>query len=285
MCLRRRRSSREQRRPASPKNVFRTRWAFSLPRGTPVTCRQSSRGEAAMVERADDPGVTPEQILALGLGFWGSKTLLSAVELGVFTELAEGPVSAEKLIQKLGLHQRSARDFLDALVALGMLTRDREAYANTQATDLFLDRRKPSYIGGLLEMANARLYPFWGSLSEALRTGEPQNEAKHGGDLFESLYADPERLAAFLKAMTGVSMASALAIASKFPWADYESFADVGTAQGGLPVQVALAHPHLRGIGFDLPPTRPHFEAHVGAHGLSDRVTFQEGNFFADPLP
>jgi precorrin-6B methylase 2 len=189
------------------------------------------------------------------------------------------------VIERLGLHQRSARDFLDALVSLGMLNREGDRYANTPATDLFLDRRKPSYIGGRLEMANARQYPFWGSLTEALKTGEPQNEAKHGGDLFESLYADPDRLAGFLRAMTGLSMVSARAIAAKFPWRDYRRFADIGTAQGGLPVQVALAHPHLSAVGFDLPLIRPHFEAYIATHGLSGRVTFQEGNFFNDPLP
>jgi hypothetical protein len=151
-----------------------------------------------MAEQVIDERATPDQILQLGLGFWGSKTLLSAVELGLFSELAEGPLDAAALMGKLRLHQRSARDFLDALVALGMLNRQGDLYSNTLATSLFLDRNKPSYVGGLLEMANARLYPFWGSLTEALQTGEPQNEAKHGGDLFESLYADPKRLAAFL---------------------------------------------------------------------------------------
>ena len=123
--------------------------------------------------------VTPEAILQLGLAFWGSKTLLSAVELGVFSELSAGPLAQDELAVRLGLHPRSARDFLDALVALGMLEREDGRYANTAATELFLDRAKPSYLGGLLEMANARLYPFWGRLTEALRTGEPQNEATH----------------------------------------------------------------------------------------------------------
>ena len=113
-----------------------------------------------------------------------SKTLLSAVELGLFSALAEaGPLGAEELRERLGLHPRSARDFFDALVALEMLERDDGGrYANTPATDLFLDRAKPSYVGGILEMSNARLYPFWGSLTEGLRTGQPQNEAKAGGD-------------------------------------------------------------------------------------------------------
>jgi hypothetical protein len=223
--------------------------------------------------------------MQLGLGFWGSKTLLSAVELGLFTELAASPLDVATLTERLGLHRRSARDFLDALVALRMLDRDDGLYANTPAADLFLDRRKPSYLGGMLEMANARLYPFWGSLTEALRTGEPQNEAKHGGDLFGELYADPERLRNFLKAMTGISLGSARAIATKFPWGDYRTFLDVGGAEGAVAVQVASAHPHLTGGGFDLPDVRPHFEAYVAQHGLSDRIAFNAGDFFNDPLP
>jgi hypothetical protein len=125
--------------------------------------------------------ITPDGILQLGLGFWGSKTLLSAVELGVFTELAAGPLNGTTLASRLSLHPRSARDFLDALVALRMLARHGDVYQNTPAADLFLDRNKPaSYVGGILEMANARLYSSWGSLTEALRTGKPQNEAKQG---------------------------------------------------------------------------------------------------------
>ena len=229
---------------------------------------------------------TPERIMQLGLGFWGSKTLLSAVEIGLFTELAKGSLGFETLAERLMLHPRSARDFLDALVSLGMLERDGGQYANTPETDLFLDRAKPSYIGGLLEMANARLYPFWGSLTEALRTGHPQNEAKGGEeDFFAALYADPGRLEGFLKAMTGISLGAAVAIANKFPWDRYETFVDVGAAQGGLPVQVALTHDHLSGGGFDLPPVGPIFEEYVESHGLGDRLRFYPGDFFEDPLP
>src|SRR5580765_7525112 len=145
------------------------------------------------------PRLAPDGIMQLGLGFWGSKTLLSAIELGLFTELARAPLSAAELTARLQLHQRSARDFFDTLVALGMLQREGEIYSNTPATDLFLDRGKLSYIGGMLEMANERLYPFWGSLTEGLRTGLPQNEIKTGGaGLFDAIYQDPERLRLFL---------------------------------------------------------------------------------------
>jgi hypothetical protein len=228
----------------------------------------------------------PEKILQTGLAFWPAKTLLSAIEIGVFTELAAGPEAFDALKGRLGLHDRSARDFLDTLAALGFLTRQGDRYGNTPETDLFLDRKKPSYVGGILEMANHRLYPFWGHLTEALRTGEPQNEVKGGGpSMFETLYADPARLRQFLAAMTGISHGANMTIARAFPWKDYRTFADVGTAQGDLAGQIALANPHLSGVGFDLPEVAPIFEEYVAALGVADRLTFAPGSFFTQDLP
>src|ERR1700683_1800312 len=235
--------------------------------------------------RAQNSSITPDAIMQLGFAFWGSKTLLSAVELGLFTLLADGPLSAEVLMARLKLHPRSVRDFLDALVALGQLERHGDLYSNTPAGALFLDRRKPTYVGGMLEMANARLYPFWGALTEGLRTGEPQNETKQGRDLFDEIYRNPAILAEFLKAMTGLSLGAARAIAERFPWADYKSFADIGTAQGGLAVELARAHPHLSGIGFDLPVVQPHFEAYAAHHDLTARLRFRAGDFFLASMP
>ncbi len=231
--------------------------------------------------------VTFERILQLGLGFWASKTLLSAVELGVFTELARAPgATAEELRRRLGLHPRAARDFLDALVALGLLQRRDGAYSNAADADLFLDRAKPSYAAGLLEMANARLFAFWNHLTEALRTGQPQNEVRSGGEsFFATLYADPARLRGFLRAMTALSHETNTAIARTFPWKAHRTFVDVGTAQGDLAVQVARAQPHVTGIGFDLPPVEPIFREYAAAQGVAERVRFQPGDFFADPLP
>lgn len=230
--------------------------------------------------------LTPDRILQLGLGFWGPKVLLSAVELGLFTELAKGPLDVAAIQQRLGLHPRSARDLLDTLVGLGMLDRQGDRYRNTPETDFFLDRNKPSYTGGMLEMANARLYRFWGDLTAALKTGEPQNECKTGAaNPFDALYSDPARLRQFLQGMTGISLGTARAIAQKFPWKDYKSFFDVGCAQGALPVQVALAHPHLTGGGFDLPVVGPIFEEYVASFELTSRLRFEPGNFMQGPMP
>jgi len=232
-----------------------------------------------------NPSPSSENIMKLGMAFCGSKTLLSAVELEIFTLLAPQPLDADALQTRLGLHPRSARDFFDALVALGMLERKNGLYTNTPDTDLLLDKAKPSYIGGFLEMANARLYHFWGSLTEGLKTGLPQNEAKEGGDFFGTLYADPVRLKGFLQSMTGLSMGASKAIAQQFPWDQYHTFFDIGSAQGGLVAQVALAHPHIKGGGFDLPVTGQIFEEYIQSFGLGDRLQFIPGNFFNDPLP
>jgi hypothetical protein len=230
--------------------------------------------------------LTPENILKTGMAFWPAKTLLSAVELDVFTQLAQGSLGRDTLTEKVGLHPRAARDFLDALVALGFLKREGDRYSNTSETDLFLDRNKPSYIGGILEMANRRLYPIWSNLTEALQTGKPQNEIRTGeADLFEKLYADPAGLKEFLAAMTGVSRAANMAIARTFPWQGYHTFIDVGTAQGDLAVQIALANPYLRGMGYDRPEVGPIFEQYAQAAGVGDRVSFVPGNFFDEDLP
>lgn len=231
---------------------------------------------------------SPDRILQLGSAFWASKTLLSAIELGLFTHLAEeGPRSLPQLRTAFCLHERSAHDFLDALVALGMLRRLNDGcYANTFETETYLDRNKPSYVGGMLEMMNARLYRFWGNLTDALKTGAPQNEITTGEpDLFSAVYADPARLEQFLRAMTGLSLPTARAIAAAFPWREHRSFADVGCAQGGLTAEIAHAHPHLVGFGFDLPAVKPVFERYVQQHGLERRLSFRAGDFFKDPLP
>ncbi len=234
---------------------------------------------------SSETSVSPEKIIQLGFAFWGSKTLLSAIGMGLFTELGDQPLTLEEISKRLRLHPRSARDFLDALVSLGMLERDNGRYANTSTTAAFLDRRQPQYIGGMLEMCDKRLYGYWGNLTEGLRSGAPQNEAKTGGDLFEQIYKDQASLKHFLQAMTGLSLGAAHAISRKFDWSPYKNFVDVGCAQGAIPVTLAKDHPHLNGIGYDLAVVQPIFEEYVKDHGLKDRLSFASGDFFKEPLP
>src|SRR4051794_29513083 len=152
--------------------------------------------------------VDPSEIMQIGMGFWASKTLLSAVELELFTRLGDDAMTAAEIAEALGLHERAVPDFPDALVALRLLDREGDGsaavYRNSAAGAAFLDKASPTYIGGMLEMSNARLYRFWGDLTVALQTGEPQNEIKHTGKpLFDELYRDESRLEQFMHAMTG----------------------------------------------------------------------------------
>jgi hypothetical protein len=176
------------------------------------------------------------------------------------------------------------RDFLDALVVLGMLERHADTYSNTPETDYFLDRNKPSYIGGMLDRADVHLNPAWGSLTETLRTGQPQSGAAGNKELFDVLHADPVGLTGVARAMTSVALASARALARRFPWAFYRSFIEIGAAQGAVLVEISRTHPHLTGASFDLPCMRPIFESFVRRHKLTDRLHFQEGDFLKDPL-
>jgi O-methyltransferase domain/Dimerisation domain len=228
--------------------------------------------------------------MQVGMGFWASKTVLSAVELGLFTHLGDDSMTGEEIGERLGLHPRGIYDFLDTLVALRMLERDGDGsdgrYRNTADTAAFLDKRSPAYIGGILEMANARLYGFWGDLTEALRTGEPQNEVKHTGKpMFDELYSDPARLEQFMGAMQGISLGNFHALAEKFDFSRYETVCDVGGATGQLCMVLAEHHPHLRCTSYDLPIVAPIAEKAIAAAGLSDRVAVASGDFFADPLP
>jgi O-methyltransferase domain/Dimerisation domain len=229
--------------------------------------------------------VSPDAIFRLGLGFWSAKVLLSAVELDLFTVLANGPLDGDSLRRRVGVDERGARDFFDALVALGMLERHDGIYHNTAETDLYLDRSKPTCIGGLLDHANRSLYPTWGLLTDALRTGKPQSRFQDTANPFDAAYADPAFLSDFTKAMTGVSLPQADALASRFAWRDYRSLIDIGAAEGGALVEIARNHPHLVGGGFDLPAVQPVFEAYIQRHGLAHRLHFYPGDFLKEPLP
>jgi SAM-dependent methyltransferase len=229
--------------------------------------------------------LNPDRLVELGYAFRGAKVLMSAVELGVFTALGRSAADGDTLRARLGLDKRGARDFFDALVALGLLRRnDDGSYANSPEADLYLDRDKAGYVGGFLENLNAREYGMWTSLTEALRTGKPQTGFESKAH-FEALYSNPERLAFFARGMTGWTIPVAKTIASKFPWRDHSTVIDIGGAQGALPVEIAQAHGHITGGGFDLPALKPMFERYVGDRGLAQRLHFYAGDFFADPLP
>ena len=239
---------------------------------------------------ANASALSPARIMEVGMAFWPSRTLLTAVKLGVFTELAKGPKTGAELRGSLGLHPRSTPDFFDTLVALHFLHRDGDGdnakYGNTPETAMFLDRNNPAFMGGFLEMAHDRLYQFWGDLHEALRTGKPQNETKHGGaGVFEELYSQPERLEQFMDAMAGISAANFQALAEKFDFSKYKTLVDVGGATGLLSTLVAKQHPHMTCTTTDLPPAVEIAQRKIEQAGMSNRVAAEPIDFFTEEFP
>ena len=234
--------------------------------------------------------ISPATIMQTGLGFWASKVLLTAVNLDLFSQLSEGSKSANEIKTALHLQERGLCDFLDALVALKFLYREgkgeKAKYCNTIETDVFLDKKKPSYIGGMLVMANNRLFPFWNNLEDALKTGLPQNEVKNGGQpLFETLYADENRLEEFLGAMAGVQLGNFIAFARQFDFTGYRTHCDIGGAGGDLSIQLAIHRPDIQSTSFDLPQATPIAQRNINSNGVSDRVQAVAGNFFTDAFP
>lgn len=242
------------------------------------------------MESSNSHAITPSKIMQIGMGFWASKTLLTAVNMNLFTHLAHNPMSGREIRKVLELNKRSVYDFLDTLVALGFLNRKglkkRAIYSNAPDADLFLDKNKLSYIGGLLEMSNNRLYPFWNNLEEGLKTGKPQNETKNGGaPIFEAIYSDQSKLREFLHAMGGAQMGNFIMLAETFDFSKYNTVCDIGGSGANLSIHLAKHHHHLTCTSFDLPPVTPVATENIDHLGLTDRVTAVSGDFFVDEFP
>ncbi len=232
----------------------------------------------------------PTHIMQTATAFWASKVLLTAVELDLFTTLGDGKMTASQLGKTLGLHPRGTFDFFDALVALKFLDRDGDGpdgkYKSTPQTAAFLNQKSPTYIGGMPKMLNSRLFGFWNGLGTALKTGQPQNEVKHGGkSFFEELYSNEAKLGEFLDAMTGFQAANFTQLAEKFNFNKYKTVSDIGGALALLSRIVGAHHQHLTFNSFDLPPVAPLAQKHIKAAEMEGRVKAIAGDFFKDELP
>ncbi|HEY5407441.1 MAG TPA: methyltransferase [Ginsengibacter sp.] len=235
----------------------------------------------------------PSKIMQVGMGFWASKALLTAVNFRLFTILATTSKKALDIKNELHLNttDRHIYDWLDVLVSLGFLKREgileNAVYSNSEDTGMFLDENKPSYIGGILKMGNNRLYKFWGSLEEGLMTGKPQNESKYDGNMhfFEELYQSPERLSEFVNAMSGIQGGNFMTLAKKFDFSKYKNMADIGGADGFLSCMIALQHPAIVLTTYDLLPVGPLAERAIAKFNLTNRIKVESGDFLKDTIP
>lgn len=134
------------------------------------------------IEIEQDQEITPNNILRIVKGFWSAKPLLTAVRLGLFTELGNGPLFVSEIRQRIGLDSRSSIDFLDALVTLGLIERQGKGftaiYRNSPEAATFLNRRKPEYMGNMLERIHEGRNSWGSAASEPINPGIMQNEVR-----------------------------------------------------------------------------------------------------------
>jgi len=260
------------------------------------------------MNRPSNSGQSPHEIIQIATAFWTSKVVLSAVELGVFTEVARNPATAEELSAALSLKGRGARDFFDVLVSVGLLEREHGVYRASALSAAYLNPDDPvSDISGYLLYLNS-VYPSRTLLSDCLRTGERLNydqalaQAATGraagtapgarmvpagadDDTFGEAFATPDQVTGFVRSMTGYSMGAHLALTSAFDWSGVREAVDVGCSEGAFLAHILRAHPHLRGVGFDRPQVGDRFSAYLEAAGVADQARLVTGDFFTDPLP
>jgi hypothetical protein len=256
-------------------------WQF-----TPQAFKKQEYNHMTEQKSASTP-LDPTAIMQVGLGFWASKTLLTATKLGLFTLLDDGARTSEQIRASLGLHGQNLLDFLDALFSLGFLEREGVGpgtqYRNTPETGAFLVKGKPQYIGGFLEMANDREYRFWAHLEDGLRTGKPQNEIKElGKESFAAIYEDPERLRQFTEAMSSIQSGAFAEFAQRFDFSQHQLMLDAGGSGAALSSLVALHNPHMRCISYDLAALEPLAKRTIVQRGVERSVDIQSGNFFTD---
>jgi hypothetical protein len=227
----------------------------------------------------------PIDVKKLANAFCHAQLLLTADELGLFADLAaHGPSTVDQILERLGLDGRGLRDFLSGLVLLGLIELDGDRYRNADVATETLVPGSGRYIGGFLRRAGRMLYPAWGRLGTALRTGEPQTSGA-GDEAFLQMLRDPAQREPYLRMMDSASSLVAPHLIRVFDWAGRASVLDVGGCRGNLVGRVLAAYPHLHGAVFDLPPMAEPFGAHTAALGAGDRATFHGGDFFRDELP
>lgn len=228
-----------------------------------------------------EAGATAQPLLQMAADYYKWRTVLFAIELDLFSGLIETPMTRARIRDRFGIAERGVRDFLDALVSLGLLERQGETYRTAPLAARFLDTEKTAYLGRFLEQADAR----WSRVGEGLLSGEPQNGARRGAGMFTQQHRSLPAWRAYYGGMDALNGPSGRALVDAFEWSGVKRVTDVGGARGNVLAQLVRAHPHLEATVFDLAAAEEVFREHMAELGLTGRVDFRAGDFFRDPLP
>ena len=210
----------------------------------------------------------PAPILELIDAFRRSKTMFTAVKLGIFD--GERP------------HGAAMDRLLDACVGLGLLAKRGDGYINTPVADEYLTRSSPRTLASYVRYSNDALYRLWEHLDDAVIEGTNRWKQTFGtdGGLFTHFFRTREAQRDFLMGMHGFGMISSPAVIAAFDLSQFTSIADLGGATGHLALAALDRYPGMRATLFDLPSVTEIAKEFVG-----DRVSLVAGDFFIDPLP
>lgn len=208
--------------------------------------------------------------------YWETKILLTAVTLDLFTALDSSPSTAADAAEKIGADPRALGLLMNALVAMGVLTKEEERYANTEVAQGSLVRGRPSYVGDLLLLHDAE-WTNWAKLEQAVRTGR----SPVSSHIFET---SPELAANVLSVLDRIGQQSGASLAKRLKLESVRQLLDLGGGAGTNAIAFCTAYPEMKATIFDLPQTLKLTERHISAAGLQNRITLLPGDFNRDSL-
>ncbi|WP_321472428.1 methyltransferase [uncultured Paludibaculum sp.] len=229
----------------------------------------------------------PTTVLDLIDAFRRSKTMFTAVSLGIFDRLHQAEASAAALAVELDLHPGALERLLNGCVGLGLLTKSGSLYFNTSEAETYLRRESPDTLTGYILYSDQVLFQLWGHLEDAIREGTHRWDQTFGGRgaLFDHFFRTPEARQTFLSGMHGLGQIGSPAVVRIFNLNQFRQLVDLGGATGHLAIAACERYGNLRATVFDLPAVVESAKTHIAASRAADRLSVAAGDFFTDPLP
>jgi SAM-dependent methyltransferase len=224
--------------------------------------------------------LTTRRLNDLGLGFMHSGTLIAAIELSVFDALAAGPLTIAKLARSIGLTEDRTDKLVTACATLELIGKDGDQVANTEETDRFLVRGKPTYFGDYLVHLAKGSYASWGNLAARLKSPPPQGLGRYfatGGD--------PKEARALTEAGYTGSQGTARRLAHRFDFSRYHQLLDLGGGSAVYSIEACRQNPDLKATVFDFENVCVVAREFVEKAGLTDRIEARALDFTSQPLP
>ena len=229
----------------------------------------------------------PAIVLDLIEAFRRSKTMFTAVSLGVFEQLARGRMSASELALVLKCNADALGRLLDGCAGLGLLRREGEQYAITDVAQTYLVSSSPDTLAGYVTYSDRSLFKLWSNLEDAVREGTNRWEQTFGSreSLFAHFFQNDGSTRNFLSGMHGFGQIASSQIVETFDLSEFQRMADLGGATGHLCIAACERYPHLQATVFDLPQVERFANEHLQRSSARERLHFKAGDFFKDDLP